>query len=419
MVLSDQNVREVAPGELKQLVGRRLLISEERLKDMNGHFFEWNKSVRKIHEQAGVRVDVYAHRGVQPYIRDELKAVPHFHDTLPDQEPDRNRVIRFLKFLFHSNRAYRQAKQALVQCGPVDTVLVSTTPDHQLLAWSQICAESLGRQFKRLVLFFIMGQARYMDYNPQPRFSRRAGLYRRILRRFAPAVNAGKVLLCSDSDQTVEEYSLLGGVPFVEIPCPRTSPAASERALGEPITIASLGPPRAEKGAEELVEAIEILRRMTLPRPVRFLVHWPCDFVNEQGRQITIPASWESDPRVALIRKFLNTEEYEKTMMACDCLVLPYRWSSYFNRISGVVVEAATAGIPIVVVENTWLDRAQQHYGAGLACKDRNAADMAQKIAEACEGIEELWDRARTRASVAKAHHAPERFLRLLWGLSA
>jgi glycosyltransferase involved in cell wall biosynthesis len=406
------------PISLKQLAGRRLLICEERLKDRNGHFIEWNKSVRKVHEQVGVQVNVYAHRDIQPNLREELGATPFFHDTLPDQVPSRNRALRFCQFLFHTHRAYRQAKQALAQCGPVDTVLVSTTPDHQLLAWSQICAESLGTQFQRLVLFFIMGQARYVDYNPQPLFSRRARLYRRVLRRFAPAVEAGRVLLCSDSDQTVKEYTQLGGLPFVEIPCPRVSPSGPERSVGNPVTIASLGPPRAEKGSEELVQALEILRHMSLPRPVRFLVQWPCDFTNEQGRCITLPGSWESDPHMMIVKKFFDTGEYEKTMLACDCQVLPYRWSNYFNRISGVVVEAATAGIPMIVVENTWLHRAMQQYGAGVACKDRNPEDLARKIAEACEKIEELSHQAQARAPVAQAHHAPDRLLRLLWGLA-
>jgi len=401
-----------------RLAGRRLLICEERLKTMNGHFFEWNKSVRKVHEQAGVHVDVYAHRDIQPNLREELGATPFFHDTLPDQVPSRNRALRFCQFLFHSHRAYRQAKQALAQCGPVDTVLVSTTPDHQLLAWSQICAESLGTHFQRLVLFFIMGQARYVDYDPQPRFSRRARLYRHILRRFAPAVEAGRVLLCSDSDQTVKEYTLLGDLPFVEIPCPRVSPPAPDRSVGNPITIASLGPLRTEKGSEELVQAIEILRHMTLPRPVRFLVQWPCDFTNEKGQKVPIPDGWDADPRMVIVKHFFNTAQYEQAMMTCDCLLLPYRWSDYFNRISGVVVEAATAGIPMIVVENTWLDRAMKQYGAGLACKDRNPQDLARKIAEVCGKIEELFHRAQSRAPVAQAHHAPDRLLRLLWGLA-
>jgi glycosyltransferase involved in cell wall biosynthesis len=406
------------PNSLKQLAGRRLLICEERLKDMNGHFYEWNKALRAVHLEAGTSVEVFCHRDVLPGIREDLAAVPHFHDTFAESVPSRNRVIRLCNFLLHSWRAYRQAKQALVRCGPVDTVFVSTTPDHQMLAWSQICAESFGTHFQRVVLFFIMGQARYQDYDPQPRFSRRARLYRHLLRRFAPGVEAGRVLLCSDSDQTVREYALLGGLPFVEIPCPRVSPPAPERSLGNPVTIASLGAPRAEKGSEELVQAIEILRQRTLPRPVRFLVQWPCDFTNEDGQKVRIPEGWDADPRIMIVRHFFDTAEYERTMLACDCLVLPYRWSDYFNRISGVVVEAATAGIPTIVVENTWLHRAMQQYGAGLACKDRNPQDLARAIAEACDKIEELSKQARARVPVAQAHHAPDRLLRLVWGLA-
>jgi glycosyltransferase involved in cell wall biosynthesis len=146
-------------------------------------------------------------------------------------------------------------------------------------------------------------------------------------------------------------------------------------------------------------------------------VQWPCDFKNDQGKRITIPESWSSDERIEVVRRFFDTAEYERTMLNCDCLVLPYRWSDYFNRISGVVVEAATAGIPMVVVENTWLDRAIRQYGAGLSCRDRDPKDLALKIAEACSKIETLTDEAQSRAREAHEHHSSVRLLRLLWGL--
>ena len=384
---------------------------------MNGHFYEWNRAVRNLHTEAGVKVEVYCHRDVQPDIRDELCAVPHFHDTFAEAIPSRSKIFRLCGFLVHSHRAYRQAREALVRCGPVDTVLLSTAPDHQLLAWSQICAESLGSRFQRLVLFFIVGQARYEDYNPQPRFLRRARLIRSVLRRFGPAVSDGRVMLCSDSDQTAKEYSLLSGLPFVELPSPRVISSILKRDVGNPVTIATLGPPREEKGSRTLLEAIDILRGMTLAHPVRFFVQWPCDFDDEHGRRVVIPSDWKDDPRIVVIRKFYDSGEYVKAMMECDCIVLPYRWREYYSRISAVLVEAASAGIPTVVVENTWLHRAMQKYGAGLACQDCSPQDLARAVAQACTEIKELTALARARAVVAQAHHSPERFRRLLWGI--
>jgi glycosyltransferase involved in cell wall biosynthesis len=257
-----------------------------------------------------------------------------------------------------------------------------------------------------------------VNHDPAPRFLGRARFYRHVLRGFKRGVEDGSVLLCTDSDQTKKEYELLCYVPFVELPTPRLGPPHPKATVGSPITFASLGPPRAEKGAAELIQAVDRIRSMDLSRPARFLIQWPGDFTDEDGCRIQIPDSWSSDARIEIVRRFYDSSEYERVMQRCDCLLLPYRWSDYFNRISAVQVEAASAGIPTIVVENTWLHRAMTKYGAGLVCGDRNPESLAKTIAEACDKIDQLTRTAQLRRTAALAHHSPERFLQLLWGLS-
>jgi glycosyltransferase involved in cell wall biosynthesis len=401
------------------LSGRKLIICEERLRDLHGHFFEWDRAVREMNLAAGADVRVYAHREACPIVRRDLNAIPHFHDTMFDAPENRLGTLAWpLRLVTYTFRAYRQGLQALRHSAPPDAVFIATTRIHQLIAWRLICSRGLGLPVRRLAFFFILGQGRYTGYNPTPIFPRRARLFRDALRSFRRMANPERAMFCTDSDQTAKEYTMLSGVPFVEIPCPRKCPPAPRRPARPLVKIVSLGPPRAEKGSEELVQAIEILRRTPLSRPVNFVVHWPCDFRDETGRPVVIPEDWNTDPRLTVIREYLGSEEYDRQLMDADCVLLPYRWSTYFNRISGVVVEAASAGIPMVVTEGTWLDRAMQKYGWGLAARDGDARDVAQKLAELISNIDYHRDQARGRLPLAQSHHSHERFLRLLWGLS-
>jgi hypothetical protein len=56
-------------NDLKSLADHCLLVCEERLKGMNGHFCERNRVVCKLHESVGDKVAACGHWEMQPDIR--------------------------------------------------------------------------------------------------------------------------------------------------------------------------------------------------------------------------------------------------------------------------------------------------------------------------------------------------------------
>jgi glycosyltransferase involved in cell wall biosynthesis len=212
-------------------------------------------------------------------------------------------------------------------------------------------------------------------------------------------------------------------VHFIEFPTPRLAPPATEggarRDPGSPVVFCCLGPSRHEKGSDLLLAAIEAYLRLPKRIPARFVVQWTGDFTDSAGRTV-LPSRWLLEhPDVMLIRRSLPSEEYDRYLLASDCIVLPYRWNAYYCRISGLAVEAATAGIPLIYTEDTWLERAMGRYGTGLAVRDGDVAHLVEKLAEMAGRIEEFQASARARSPLAREVNSPESFLKCLWGSMA
>jgi glycosyltransferase involved in cell wall biosynthesis len=401
------------------LSGKRLLIVEECLKDLNGHFFEWNRSVREMNVRAGAVVEIYAHRNIEPELQRMLQARAHFTNTYIEKtRPSHGALDAVISLCRFIKTVYQSSHRALQEAGPVDCVLISTTRIHQLAAWYILCRKYLTKRFQRVVCYFVIGQAHYFGNSERPHFPKRALLLSFLLKLYRKWVRHGQVVFCVDCDRLAAEYEALSGVRFAEIPIPTVSvralpPRQEKRAA---TTFLSLGAPREEKGSDILIDAIRLFRQKYGTDNVRFVIQWPTNFRKRNGEWITVAADVRDDPTVIMIDRFLSSSEMDEYLADADCVLLPYRWQNYFSRSSGFVVEAAAAGLPVLVTENTWLERAMNDYGWGIAAKDGDAADIADKIhAIACD-VDHHKKQARKRMDSARERHSPERLLNILWG---
>jgi glycosyltransferase involved in cell wall biosynthesis len=204
-------------------------------------------------------------------------------------------------------------------------------------------------------------------------------------------------------------------LPSRQYTAPRYAPGAPSP--GAPLRFTSLGPAHFIKGIDVLLEAIRLLRADPPARALRFVIHWPLPQAVAFGRE---PLSPDEDLAasgwVEYVRRSLSTEEYDELLRSSDCTVLPYRVEPYRLRTSGVLVEAANAGVPAIVTAGTTLEEGLRAYGTGLVAKDGDARDLAEQIRAFAADAEGFRERARARIAAARAHHAPERFQDLLWG---
>jgi glycosyltransferase involved in cell wall biosynthesis len=177
-----------------------------------------------------------------------------------------------------------------------------------------------------------------------------------------------------------------------------------------------LGPARFEKGIDVLQQAITSCLAQGLGRPVKFIIQWNQPILNADGSLYPPDSALLADPRVEYITEAMDSAAYEAAIAAADCMLLPYRRDSYFARISGVAVEAATAGIPMIYTTDTWTADLVESIGAGVAVEDGDSQGVADAIRLLVDNYDAYRQQAMDRRSAAQAAHSSATFLDKLWG---
>ena len=403
------------------LQGKTLGIIEEALCGYSAHWFEWIRSVKLINEAAGVRVLIAGNREMDPAAARVLDAEAVLgHNSWDESVHRQPALVRHAGVLSHNLKVYRSCEAVLKRWGPVDCLQMPVVKIHHLAGALALTHRYGGRLFKRLVMQVNMPPGIHIRGQNDPVFGRNSSLIRMVIRGFRRYVDQGLVCLGSDSDQTAKDYELLTGVPFIEFPTPRvitaTESSPEVRSKDAPVVFTCLGPSRHEKGSDLFLEAMQAYLQNSDRVPAKFVLQWTTDFTDTNGNLIS-PDPWLSEHAdVTLVRRSLSSEEYDAALLGSDCIVMPYRWNSYFCRISGQAVEAATAGLPVIYTEDTWLERAMRRCGAGLSFRDGDVSDLVAKLAEMAARISDFQKQARDRIPLARQINSPEGFLKCLWG---
>jgi glycosyltransferase involved in cell wall biosynthesis len=401
------------------LAGRRLVIVEEALKNHCGHWYEYDKAVYDIDTAAGVDVTIAAHRSAEPSICRELNAVPLFAYTNWDNiynHPEAWR--RYLGVFLHNVRVYRTMNRFLREAEPFDCVFVPTVVIFHLMAWRALLARYRGRRFQRLVLLIRNNAGSYRKESHIPVFKRSTHILKWILQSFSSHVKSGHVVFASDSARLAAEYRQLCGLDFEVFPHPVTQFLdRTEKSENAPVTFSCLGPARIEKGIDVLQAAIRKVFDRAPQLDVRFVIQWNVPIIVGAGGAVLAPdPQLAADRRVTIIGRDLDSAAYSRLIIETDCMILPYRRESYFARISGVAVEAMTAGIPILYTRDTWMADAVSRMGAGLAVEDGDANDLASKVIALAGEIAAFKRRAVAQTKIARQYYSPDQFLEKLWG---
>ena len=135
------------------LSGRRLLISEEALKDEVGHWFEYCRAVQDIHTSRDADVVTLAHVNVTGAVREALNAVPLFRETSWDgMHVEPNLIRRYWGVITHNWLVFRSVDRFLRVQGPFDIAFVPTVTIYHLIGWRLVAALHGGRRIGRIVL---------------------------------------------------------------------------------------------------------------------------------------------------------------------------------------------------------------------------------------------------------------------------
>ncbi|MCF3648447.1 glycosyltransferase [Synoicihabitans lomoniglobus] len=400
------------------LSGKKILICEEALIDQKGHFQTWIRAIRQMHLDAGAQVFVAGNEAVVDDVRSDLAVLPIYTVNSWDQKklgslPAWRRHFR----VFAQNwRIFWQTRKALRAAGPVDALFFTAVRVHHLIGLRLLCMWGLGHRFKKLTCFLLTSQAEYNADFTSFQFPRRSGLIALVLKSFKRLVERGSVILAGDSHITCAEYEKLTNIPMTLFPSPGSDLRYVKTAPTKGATVFTLlGVSTWDKGIDNFQSSILKFLERNPESQATFVLQWSVPCQRPDGSIVEVSEKLRSDHRVTYLERRLSNEEYATYFRDADFIVLPYRKMTYFNRISGVAVEAAVSGKPMIVTESTWLEWAVNEFGSGIAVPEGGIEELCAAIERCCEERDSILARARERMAVARDYNSSERYLSLLW----
>ena len=143
------------------------------------------------------------------------------------------------------------------------------------------------------------------------------------------------------------------------------------------------GAARQDKGISEVVDFVEYIDRLGMNIPFR-LQNSPdhrgkYDAITKAEIQRLEKISY---PYLRLYPETLKPDEYAELFAGAICIQL-YNAELFTDRISGVTLDALTAGSPIVATAGTWIARMVQRFDAGEiigSTEPENVLSAVQKI---------------------------------------
>jgi len=157
------------------------------------------------------------------------------------------------------------------------------------------------------------------------------------------------------------------------------------------------GAARADKGVGAIVDLVEHLARANVRVPVT--IQSSADHYGKYDSQTT--ADLKRLQRVTyssltVLREALPAHEYAAAFAGAISLQ-PYKREEYANKMSAVVLDALSAGCPVVTTSGTWMAEVVKRFDAGVAVDDTTP----DSLWEACRTI--MAEYARYQG---KARHA-------------
>jgi glycosyltransferase involved in cell wall biosynthesis len=402
----------------------KILIAEEALRSLDGHWFEYVRTIVEGCRRAGDEVTVACHRDAVPEVVQAINAEPTFPNSAWDpsyQKAGGGRFRRLLRIFTHNLQFYRAARRVITQKGPFDRVFAPTILIDHLVAWMLI-AWTLGRSFDRLILLFVNGHGIYQGPGRPPTFPRTPNtwLSRLALRCLRRLVVSGKVVLAAETEAMAAEFTRFCGLEFEYFPHPvsiKLDPTRKVENTAHEVVFASLGLARYEKGSDLLLAAIVKVREK---RPdlkhIRFVIQWGNDFKDSGGKLISPNTAPAFDSGITFLTSSCMPQEYRLQLQRACCMILPYRAQSYYARVSRVATEAAMLGIPLIYTEDTWLEEFVRKCGAGVSFRNEDADDLAKKIGEMADQLATFRSKGINKAELARQLYSVERFHRHMAG---
>jgi glycosyltransferase involved in cell wall biosynthesis len=400
---------------------KKLLIVEEALRDLKAHWFEYIKTIDGCAENLGWDVEVACHEDAAPEIIKAFNSLPIFeYARYLDHDKKKLPGEKHYGFILHSIRIQKSLARLFKNNKKYDDVFVPTVLIHHLLAWYYIMKFNPNRP-KHVTLFFVTNPGVWDAETKKSFFPKSSIILRYLLRLFSSLVKSGKVTFAVETKGAKTEFESLCALPFKLLPHPvpfnQTSQIDADKSnsyLNENLSFACYGFARHEKGSDLLRSAIEQILKDKPEFKGHFTIQWTDSFKMPDGTDCGPGEILTNHPKVTIINRAVMSDEYNQLLAQTDCMILPYRNSSYYARVSRVAIEAAANAIPIIYTKNGWLEETAVDYGAGIGIEDESVTDIIGAIYSM--QINYASYRLNAQQAVQRAHdyYSPNHFVHLL-----
>jgi len=388
------------------------LIVEDALRDRKGHWFEYLGTFARELRGLGDDVTLLADRSAEPFLIQQLQVQPVLPASIWHRMGDgAGAWRRYLRVPVHAWKTHRALKAHLRGDQKYDVIFVPTVLVHHLLGWVWLIKRVLKKSPARVILFFPNTPVQLDLKTNEPHWepAPTARLFCRLIKSLRVDVEQGRVILGAETQPMRAALTRLTGVPFTYFPhpvAPLPESAEEDSSAGKnEIVMAAYGGARHEKGSDVLVAAVEEYCRRHPEARVRFVLQ----SVGGDGKL------WDrlkGNLKARLIPDYFADGEYARQLRETDVLVLPYRRFSYGLRVSRVVVEAMTHGIPMVATHGTTLGDQANEFGAAVLCEDGDADSLVQAMVEMERNFQALKTKAKQRQASAQGHFSVREFRR-------
>jgi glycosyltransferase involved in cell wall biosynthesis len=403
-----------------------LIILDPNLAHPHGHHMEWDLSIASSARGRGLDVRIFAHRDCPIPSADCVEIIPWFsHTTYESKHQDRI-VGKYDDFAYFNDVL---AKELAAIPGDLlhsaDTVLAPTLTENHLLGYVS-WMKSFGRAHAPSFVVYLMfpsglglseGAVNVID-------PLQALFYKLAFRGAAKA--GAPIHFFGSGRQMAREFSVLSGLEIETHPVPvdakRDRPARFE---ARPTALLFAGDAKADKGFALLPRLAD--RLCAAWQNWDFVVHanrgtaWG-PALKMHAELFTVIAPLHKN--LKLYGERLSHEDYLRLLGGADCMVSTYDPVAYARKSSGVIWEAISCGLPMLLPARTWLESEAREWCAGYECyrefsvegvfegfaclvRDLSALkDRSLKAAEsflACNGAEALMDQIERVCAPRKA----------------
>jgi glycosyltransferase involved in cell wall biosynthesis len=382
-------------------------IVDPSLRDFVGHHFSYDNALAAGAADAGFRPVILAHKAVSATISGRVHLRPCFHRDIWAASP----LARYLPAQHRAEGAIRLANRGFLRdlkagmrglaLPPGSVLFAHMIFRHQLPALASFVRDQ-PPDGALTVILLLRYQLAFYD-NPQ--------CYQafRVLER--AAASGRRVRIASDSTRLARDLRALTTLPIEVMPIPHTSAdAVPGPAHGPRMRFTSLGNARDEKGFVEILDAIRMLHAESGLDDMEFVLQ---SNDAQPDVQAAIDAfARQGLPHVTLLREALSPEGYAAELAASDVVLVPYWREIYQARTSGVFLEAAAAGKPVIATRDTWMSDEMGRYGAGILVDDHAPRAIADAIRAAVRDRAGLAARAEAGRGGCLAIHNPAALVR-------